>query len=591
MWWVMAAALADPYAVVPYQEGEVDHARPGLGRALAAMAVTDLHAAGIELVERSRVDAVLDELALVSSTFVDPAHAARLGRGLSARGLVLGTYSIAEGELILDLRVVDTETSAVVATSRSSGPLPRFARVGQSATTELARALGGSGSVAPAPTHDLDAFEAWARGLEAEQRGAIEEARVAYGRALDRDAGFSDAAEALVRAREALAASRAEQVGSTAARRRAQARRVVDGTRAIADSAVAETDVIVTLAHRWTALQDLGLDCQRQQEMLAFLDRHGWVLPALSPDEVHRTREALAARWKLERDATPAWGPPAARVASWQARMALFDDLPTFFSASSRVGVLASVNACLLPREELALLARLAKVAKGMPGVGGLDLGTMLHLQRLGRQAWLLGPDEAWEGEMARLELKVRPGHPGYELHQRMRERILRYAEDHAKMTRIRGPFSETELVGLARAGLPARDGAVCEVARQRWEAQAATALTAYDTLAVHADGREQGVLDPLATQARAAALFGCVAGHPQRVDGAAALQGLVLASLENPGDGDAIACGRDRNVLRQAATPPAEPTASALLETPAAQLDLGVQLYDAVGRGCIRSL
>lgn len=586
MWWMLATAQAGGYAIVPFEPGEVDQERPGLGRALAAMAVTDLHGAGVSLVERARVDAMMDELSLTASSFVDPANANAIGKELAAQGLVLGTYSVVEGELTLDLRVVDTETSAIVGTARANGPLPRFVQIGQSATEQLVEPLGGGSGAGPSAryTYDFEAFEHWAAGLEADRRGELEQARLAYGRALDRDGGFEAASAALVRARERVAANRREQIDSTGAPRLAQARRVVRATEAISDSDVAETDVVVRLAYRWTALADLGLHCQRQEEMLSFLDRHGWVLPALSGEEVDRIGQELATRWKIERSPTPSWGPPATRGLGWQARIQLFADLPTFFSATTRVGLLASVNQCLLPSEELALLKHLAKRTKGMPGAGGVDLSTLLTLHRLGRQAYLLGPDDAWDGEMARLELRIRPGFPGYDLHQQQRQQILAAAEDHTKRARFRGAFSPTDLLGLAKAGLPVREGETCTLARERWAARTEKLLPQYETLAAHGDGREEPLLDPLAPHARAAALFGCLPGHPKRVGTAVELQALVLASVDKAGDGAELACGKARTDLSVAAGP--ENTAS--LEGAAAQLDLALQLFDAVARDCV---
>ena len=68
-----------------------------------------------DLVERHRLEAVLQELKLSQSEVVDAAATLRLGKILAAHGVLLGSLSAQEGTVEIDLRLVDVETSLVVA--------------------------------------------------------------------------------------------------------------------------------------------------------------------------------------------------------------------------------------------------------------------------------------------------------------------------------------------------------------------------------------------------------------------------------------------------------------------------------------------
>ena len=68
-----------------------------------------------DLVERQKLEAVLGELKLSRSEVVDATATLRLGKILTAHGLLLGTFWAQEGTVEIDLRLVDVETSLVVA--------------------------------------------------------------------------------------------------------------------------------------------------------------------------------------------------------------------------------------------------------------------------------------------------------------------------------------------------------------------------------------------------------------------------------------------------------------------------------------------
>jgi len=175
-----------------------------LGRGLAEMVSTDLAQIDeLQLVERVRVEALLDELKLAESEYVDPATAPRSGQLLGAGRLVGGTYSVLDAQ---DLRVETAfaevqEAGASSNVESYSGALEELFALQKEIVYGVVDRLGIELSarerkeIERVPTRNLQAFLAYSRGLEAEARGKYKAAAAAFRRAHGIDPGFSKAAE------------------------------------------------------------------------------------------------------------------------------------------------------------------------------------------------------------------------------------------------------------------------------------------------------------------------------------------------------------------------------------------------------------
>jgi class 3 adenylate cyclase/CHAT domain-containing protein/tetratricopeptide (TPR) repeat protein len=100
---------------MPFREGEYDFMLLKIGQALE----TQTRA---RLVERNVMDKLLAELKLSSSALADQRTALQLGRVLSARLITVGTVAGGGPEWTLTLRVIETETSTVVASVAQAFP-------------------------------------------------------------------------------------------------------------------------------------------------------------------------------------------------------------------------------------------------------------------------------------------------------------------------------------------------------------------------------------------------------------------------------------------------------------------------------------
>ena len=91
---------------------------------LTAQLADHLNASGrVKVVDRVVLDRLLSELNLGSSDLADPNTALRLGHVMAARIMATGTLFTMPGDTLVNLRLVDTETSAIAKTlTRELGP-------------------------------------------------------------------------------------------------------------------------------------------------------------------------------------------------------------------------------------------------------------------------------------------------------------------------------------------------------------------------------------------------------------------------------------------------------------------------------------
>lgn len=108
--------FAAPIGIMPFQSGsQMDQSVP-------SALITALKRAGrFEIVEQSKLEAVLDELKRGQSGLVDSETAAQIGQLIGAQYLIVGETNRTEAGLEAAYRVVHVETGLIVAADRASG--------------------------------------------------------------------------------------------------------------------------------------------------------------------------------------------------------------------------------------------------------------------------------------------------------------------------------------------------------------------------------------------------------------------------------------------------------------------------------------
>ncbi|MFI5281408.1 MAG: CsgG/HfaB family protein, partial [Gemmatimonadales bacterium] len=203
-------------AVMPFSyTGSNEDIKP-LSRGFAQLVVTDLaKSRQVRVLERERMQAMLDEMHLAAGGRVDSSTAARSGRLLRAARVVEGSLMEQGRVLRADAAVVDVSTTGVSGTAQGALELSRLFDMEKAFVLDLFRSLSINltpaerGAVDQRPTQSLQAFLSWSRGLEAEDRGDFAGAQGFYDQAARIDPGFLNAQQSSAKASDMSAAASA----------------------------------------------------------------------------------------------------------------------------------------------------------------------------------------------------------------------------------------------------------------------------------------------------------------------------------------------------------------------------------------------
>jgi curli biogenesis system outer membrane secretion channel CsgG len=178
-------------AVLYFTNGAlVDNASyAALSKGMAEMLITELaQNTGIRVVERDRIQTLIEEQNLQNSDRVDKETAIRMGKTLGARHMLMGAFVIDMKENIrIDIRAVNTETSAIEYTEKVEGKADQFlslvmqlgAKVNQGLKLPALKTASITAPAAKNP-NQFRAIMAMSRAIEAEDRNDIPKAIVEY---------------------------------------------------------------------------------------------------------------------------------------------------------------------------------------------------------------------------------------------------------------------------------------------------------------------------------------------------------------------------------------------------------------------------
>lgn len=204
-------------AVMPFRFAGADSTLRPLERGFAELVTTDLaRSRELTVVERARLQAVVDELALQGSGATDSTSNVRAGRLLRAGRIVQGALlQVGREQLRVDAAVVDVPTRQAVGTASGDDRLDALFDLEKRLVLDLFAELGVQLTVAERraieqrPTRSLAAFLSYSRGLLAEDAGDFDAASRHFQNAYRIDPGFGAAA---ARASDAERVAAAQQV-------------------------------------------------------------------------------------------------------------------------------------------------------------------------------------------------------------------------------------------------------------------------------------------------------------------------------------------------------------------------------------------
>src|SRR5438045_2225849 len=137
-----AAAERVTVAVLYFDNNSPNREYDVLQKGLADMLVTDLsQVESLQVVERDKLQKLVDELKLQRSKFFDPRTAQRLGQGIGARYAVTGAVAAFAPQIRIDVRVIEVATAKVVVADRVLGDGAKIFDLESELAGKLAAAL------------------------------------------------------------------------------------------------------------------------------------------------------------------------------------------------------------------------------------------------------------------------------------------------------------------------------------------------------------------------------------------------------------------------------------------------------------------
>jgi tetratricopeptide (TPR) repeat protein len=199
-------------AVMPLRFSGADTTLKPLERGFADLLTTDLaRSSQLTLVERSRMQALLDEIKLQQAGATEASSNVRAGKLVRAGRVVQGAIlQVGASNIRVDAAVVDVPTSQVQGSAQQTDQLEQVFSIEKKLALDLFTQLGVTLTVAERqqieqrPTRSMQAFLAYSRGLTAEDEGRYDDASRFFNQAVRIDPGFGAAQS---KSQEARAAS------------------------------------------------------------------------------------------------------------------------------------------------------------------------------------------------------------------------------------------------------------------------------------------------------------------------------------------------------------------------------------------------
>ena len=201
----LSREVGDPrtIAVMPLRFSGKDSSLIPLERGIADLIVNDLSRSKLlTIVERERMQAILDEVKLAQSGRVDAGTAVRAGKLIRAGRIVNGALTeLPEQSLRIDAAVVDASTSQAAGSASGDDRLDEIFALEKKIVLNLFDALDIELSAAERkqveerPTKSLAAFLAYSSGLMAQDNGDFEGAARHYNDAVRADPSFKGAVQ------------------------------------------------------------------------------------------------------------------------------------------------------------------------------------------------------------------------------------------------------------------------------------------------------------------------------------------------------------------------------------------------------------
>jgi len=166
-------------------------------KGLADMLISDLsNIESIKMVEREKLDALMKEIDLGGSKFIDNETAQKMGKGLGAQYILTGSFIVMGDAFRVDARLINVENGEIVFSKAVDGNKETFFDIEKELAKEIISKLELSVSkktlslMEELGTRSYDAFDNWKKGLFFYGDNQYDSAMVYYNNSLEIDPLF-----------------------------------------------------------------------------------------------------------------------------------------------------------------------------------------------------------------------------------------------------------------------------------------------------------------------------------------------------------------------------------------------------------------
>jgi TolB-like protein len=179
--WRTTAQAAPPsmvVAVLYFDNNTGDRTYDVLQKGLADMLVTDLASVPrLQVVEREKLEKLIDELKLQRSSYFDPKTAQKLGQVIGAQYAVTGAFSAIDPRMRIDIRLIDVASARVIMADKVVGKKNAFFELESQLVAKFVRGLDVRTKVeAESGVRDVATLLAYSEGVDLADKGDLEKA-------------------------------------------------------------------------------------------------------------------------------------------------------------------------------------------------------------------------------------------------------------------------------------------------------------------------------------------------------------------------------------------------------------------------------
>ena len=198
-----SASEVTTLAILPFENNSIEDIEvlDPLRKGLADMLTTDLSkVVNLRIVERERLQSLLDEMGINQSSLVEETTAVKVGKILGAQSMLFGSFTkLDKKQMRIDIRIIQTETAQLIKADKLEGDPKKLLKMISELALKVAQHLNVAVSalekkrIEGISARSWDAVLQYSEGLRWEDQGNYQKAYQMYKKALKIDPGFVEA--------------------------------------------------------------------------------------------------------------------------------------------------------------------------------------------------------------------------------------------------------------------------------------------------------------------------------------------------------------------------------------------------------------